>query len=360
MRGPHLGAGIVVASVLLAVVAAGPAAAQTVDPADEAEICPGTSGDSLVVVLPGDTYVRPGGDATLLPGTEAEIALCSDGGVVSTTAWPVDGGINGVTVGESERFSYPVTVEAVEGPTPVEFAPAIGQRGDVATPTVTAAPGNVTTIGVGGSTYRVAVAADNRDRLRRANNSYTETRNGMRTAAADLAENAGRLDPAPDIPDDRRLPQINRTRAVTTNYSTIQSRLFNAAANGDTGAVAALDAYERQHNDALGETRDSLETANRAIERQARSTALGVLGDLLGVALAGAVVGGIGGRVLTDRILSQVEIDRRRSSAVDFRPKHLAVQLGVAVVLVAGAVALVVTQGLLDPLVAVIRAVIGV
>ena len=360
MRGATLGVGIVAASILLALVAVGPAAAQTVDPADEAEICPGTSGDSLVVVLPGDTDVRPGDDTTLLPGTEAEIALCSGGEVISTTAWPVDGEVDGVSVGESERFSYPVTVETVEEPTPVEFAPAISQRGDVDTPTVTATPGNVMTVGVDSTTYRVAVAADDRDRLRRANDTYVETLDGMRAAAADLDEDAGRLDPDPDGPDDRRLPQINQTRAVTTNYATIQSLLFSAATSGNTEAVAALDAYERRHDDALGDTRDSLETANRAIERQARSTALGVLGNLLGVALVGAVVGGIGGRVLTDRILSEVEIDRRRSSAVDFRPKHLAVQLGIAAVLVAGAAILVVTQGLLDPLVAVVRAVIGV
>ena len=360
MRGTHLGVGVLAASILLAVVAVGPAAAQTVDPADEAEICPGTSGDSLVVVLPGDTYVRPGEDTTLLPGTEAEIALCSDGEVISTTAWSVDGGIDGVGVGESERFSYPVTVEPVAEPTPVEFAAAIGQRGDVDTPTVTATPGNVMTVGVDGTTYRVAVAADDRDRLRQANDSYTETLDGMRTAAADLDENAGRLDPDPGVPDDRRLPQINQTRAVTTNYSTIQSLLFSAATSGNAEAVAALDAYERRHDDALGETRDSLETANRAIERQARSTALGVLGNLLGVALVGAVVGGVGGRYVTSRILSDVEIGRRRSSAVDFRPRHLAGQMVAAVVCVGVAVTLVVTQGLAEPLVAVVRAVIGV
>lgn len=361
MRHSRLAAGIVAASVLLVLATAGPAAAQTVDPADEAEICPGTPADSLVVVLPGDTYVRPGETATLLPGTEAEIALCSGGEVISTTAWSVESGIDGASVADPGEFSYPVTFDPVEEPTDVEFASAVGQRGDVDAPSVTATPGKVATTRVGGDAYRVTVATDGgRERFERANASYTATLEGIRVAAADLDENAGGLDPDADVPDDRRLPQINQTRAVTANYSFIQSVLFSSAASGNAEAVAALDAYEQRHVAALADARDSLESANRAIARQARATAVGVLANFVGVLLVGAVVGGIGGRYLTDRILSGVEITRRRSSAVDFRPRHLVRQFVVALVFVGGAVALVVTQGLLGPLVAAVRAVIGV
>jgi hypothetical protein len=361
MRADSRAIGIVATSLLLALAAAGPAAAQAVDPADEAEICPGTQGDSLVVVLPGDTYVRPGDEAALLPGTSAEIALCSGGEVISTTAWPVDDAVDGVSVGDAREFSYPVTVASVGSPTPVAFAPAIQQRGEVSTPAVTATPGKVTVARVGGDAYTVTVATEGgRDRFRRADDAYAATLDGMRTAAADLDGNAGTLDPNHSVSDHRRLPQINRTRAVIANYSTIQSVLFSSAASGNAEAVAALDAYERRHADALGETRDSLASANRAIARQARAAAIGVLGNLLGVFVVGAVAGGVGGRYVTSRILSDVEIDRRRSSAVDFRPRHLVGQIVVAVVSVGIAVALVVTQGLAEPLVAAVRAVIGV
>ena len=364
MRASRLAVGMIVVSVLVVAAASAPTAAQ-IEGTDqeEAEICgDAPAGNSLVLVLPGDTYVYPGGQRALLPGTTGELALCSDGELQTTPAtWDVDeGSTTGLRVTSESDYGHTVTVEPVEASTSVGFGVTSDLGGSIESPTVTASPGRVMTVGVGGDTYRVSVNDGDRDRLRRANDSYTATLDGMRTAAADLDEDAGQLDPDPDVPDDRRLPQINQTRAVTTNYSTIQSLLFSAATSGNTEAVAALDAYERRHDDALGDTRDSLETANQAIEQQARSTALGVLGNLLGVALVGAVVGGIGGRVLTDRILSEVEIDRRRSSAVDFRPKHLAVQLGIAAVLVAGAVILVVTQGLLDPLVAVVRAVIGV
>jgi hypothetical protein len=102
-----------------------------------------------------------------------------------------------------------------------------------------------------------------------------------------------------------------------------------------------------------------LENANEAMEAQARSTALGVLTNVFGIALVGAIIGGVGGRVVTNRILSDVEVNRRRSSAVDFSPKHLAGQTAVALLFIIGAAALVVTQGLLEPLGAVVQAVIG-
>lgn len=359
MRATHLAVGVVVVS-LLAVGATAPAAAQVDGNSGEA-ICADAppNGDSLVVVLPDDTYVYANEGVTLLPGTEADIALCSGGDVVSTGAWPVSD-IDGVNVTGSDEFSYGITTEPVETRTNATFDSAISQRGEVNTPAVTVVPGRVTTTRVGGDTYRIALGSDHRNTFMHANTSYATTRSEMRNAAAALNDTAGQIAANDSLPDDERIPEVNRTDTLNEEYTTIQDLLFASAADGNTAAADALEAYEQQHTASLAETRNHLRNANQAIEAQARSTALGVLANFIGVALVGAIVGGVGGRVATNRILSGVEVDRRRSSAVDFSPKHLAGQVGFALLSIVGAVALVVGLGLLAPLVAVVRAVIGV
>ena len=360
MRATHFAVGVVVVS-LLAVGATAPAAAQVDGNSGEA-ICADAppNGDSLVVVLPDDTYVYANEGVTLLPGTEADIALCSGGDVVSTGAWPVSD-IDGVNVTGSDEFSYGITTEPVETRTNATFDSAISQRGEVNTPAVTVVPGRVTTTHVGGEPYRIALSSDHRNTFMNANTSYATTRSEMRNAAAALNDSLPDDERIPEvIPDDERIPEVNQTDTLNEEYTTIQDLLFTSAADGNTAAADALEAYEQQHTASLAETRNHLRNANQAIEAQARSTALGVLANFIGVALVGAIVGGVGGRVATNRILSGVEVDRRRSSAVDFSPKHLAGQVGFALLSIVGAVALVVGLGLLAPLVAVVRAVIGV
>jgi hypothetical protein len=359
MRATHLAIGVVVVS-LLVVGAAAPAAAQ-VDENNGEAICEGTpgSGDSLVVVLPDGTYVHADDEVTLLPGTEADIVLCSGGDVVSTSAWPVSDTIDGVNVTSTDEFSYAITIDPVETRTEPDFGSAIDQRGEVNTPDVAVVPGRVTTARVGDKSYQIALGSDQRNTFMNANTSYTTTLNEMRNAAAALNNSAGQIDPNNSVPDDQRASNVNQTDTLNGEYTTIQERLFSSAAGGNADAVAALDAYEQRHTTSLAETRNHLRNANEAIRSQARSTALGVLANFIGVALVGAIIGGFGGRAVTNRILSDVEVNRRRSSAVDFSPKHLAGQIGVALLLIIGAVALVVVLGLLDPLVAVVQAVIG-
>lgn len=355
MRGTRLAVGVVVVSLLAVGAAAGPAAAQ-VDSADEADVCEGApaNGDSLVVVLPDDRYVHADQDITLLPGTEADIALCSGGELVSTSAWPVSGDIAGVDVSDAADFSYPITITPVTEEAGVAFGPAIEQRGDVNTPSVTVTPGRVTEIDVGGDSYDVAIDGTGRERLVRASSDYETAVGEMQTTAADLDESAGEITPDHGVPDDERVPTLNQTRAVNDNYTHIQSVLF--AAN----ATAALSAYEARHTGALDEVSGKLKRANGKIAAQARSAAIAVLGNFVGLLVGGVIVGGVSGWFATNRILSRVEVKRRRSSAVDFRPKHLAGQVAIAVVLVGGAIGLAFVRNLLGPLVAAIRAVIGV
>lgn len=354
MRGTHLTVGIVVLSLLAVGAVTGPAAAQ-VDSADETEICADApaNGDSLVVVLPGDRYVHADQAVTLLPGTEADIALCSGGELISTSAWPVSNDIDGVNVSSSDDFSYAITITNVEESGPVEFGPAIEQRGDVNTPSVTATPGRLVVTEIGGGTYRVAIDGDDRSRLDQANSNYESTIEEMQTAAVNLNQSAGEIAPDHGISDDdERVPNINQTQAVNDNYTQIQTVLFDADATG------ALRAYEQQHNATLAETSGHLENANQKIAAQAQATATGVLGNFLGVLVGGAVLGGIGGWFATNKILARVEVERRRSSAVDFQPKHLAGQAVVALVLVGIAVGLAFGLGLIEPLIVAVQAVI--
>lgn len=354
MRGTRLIVGIVVVSLLAVGAVTGPAAAQ-VDSADETEICTEApaNGDSLVVVLPGDRYVHADQEVTLLPGTEADIALCSGGELISTSAWPVSDDVDGVNVSNAADFSYAITITNVEESGPVEFGPAIEQRGDVNTPSVTATPGRLVVTQVDGETYRVAVDADDRNRLDQANSDYEGTIEEMQTAAVNLNESAGQIAPDHGTPDDERVADINQTQAVNDNYTQIQSVLF------DADATSALQAYEQQHNATLAETRGHLENANQKVAAQAQATATGVLGNFLGVLVGGVIAGGVGGWFATNRILARVEVERRRSSAVDFQPKHLAGQAVVALVLIGIAVGLAVGLGLIEPLIAVVQAVIG-
>jgi hypothetical protein len=361
MRATHLAVGVVVVS-LLAVGATAPAAAQVDGNSGEA-ICADAppNGDSLVVVLPDDTYVYANEGVTLLPGTEADIALCSGGDVVTTDGdrWPVSNDIDGVNVTSTDPRSYGITIEDVETRTSPDFESAISVD-EISTPDVVVAPGKVTTARVGGSTYRVAL--DDKQAFTTTNESYVETLSSIRRSAANLnrTANGERRISATSNTTERWVANINQTQAVRDNYTTVQSALFRSARGGSGTAVEALDAYDAYHNNELTQATTDLENANEAIEAQARSTALGVLANFIGVALVGAIVGGVGGRVATNRILSGVEVDRRRSSAVDFSPKHLAGQVGFALLSIVGAVALVVGLGLLAPLVAVVRAVIGV
>ena len=368
MRYSRLAVVIVVASLVAVAAASAPAAAQIEGTEqEETDICGDTSGNSLVLVLPGDTYVYPGDQRALLPGTTGELALCSDGQLQLTpAAWDIDNGsTTGLRVTGEHDYSHTITISPVDGSTPVGFGVTSDLEGSIESPNLNATPGRVMTVGVAGNEYNVTVANDSERRaFEEANTSYTATLEEMREAATDLNGSAGQLDPNASVSDDERLPQINQTRAVTANYSDIQSLLFSSATSGNTEAVAALDAYERRDIDTRGEIRDTLATVNQAIAQQTRNTAVNVLANLVGVLLVGAVVGGVGGRFLTDKILSKVEIDRRRSSAVEFSPRHLAIQLGAAVLLVGAAVVLVVLSNLLDPLLATVsaavRAVIGV
>ena len=359
MRATHLAVCVVVVS-LLAVGATAPAAAD-VDESNGEAICEGTpgSGDSLVVVLPDDTYVHADDEVTLLRGTEADIALCSGGDVVSTSAWPMSDTIDGINVTSTDEFSYAITIENVETRAEPDFGSAIGQRGEVNTPTTAVVPGRVTTTRVGGDTYQIALNSSQRETFTDATASYTTTLDEMRNAAVALNDTAGKIDANDSISDDERIPKLNQTGILNEEYTTIQKRLFTSATGGNAAAADALDAYEQQHTASLAETRNHLRNANEAMEAQARSTALGVLTNVFGIALVGAIIGGVGGRVVTNRILSDVEVNRRRSSAVDFSPKHLAGQTAVALLFIIGAAALVVTQGLLEPLGAVVQAVIG-
>jgi hypothetical protein len=368
MRASHLAVGVVVVSLLVVAAASAPAAAQ-IEGTDQEEtaICgDAPSGNSLVLVLPGDTYVYPSDQRALLPGTTGELAFCSDGELQTTpAAWDIDNeSTTGLRVTGESDYGHTVTITPVDERTPVGFGATSGLEGSIKSPSVNATPGRVMTVGVDGNEYSVTVANDSkRQEFEEANTSYTATLEEIREAATDLngsAHGENGLGPNASVPDDERLPQINQTQAVTANYSEIQSLLFSSATSGNTDAVAALDSYEDRNATEFNKIKEELGDANDKIDQQTRSTAFRVLRDLLGVLLVGAVGGGVGGRFLTNRILSKVEIDRRRSSAVEFSPRHLAIQLGGALVLIAGAVLLVVTQGLLDPLVAVFRAVIGV
>lgn len=367
MRASHLVVGLVAVSLLVVAVAAGSAAAEPIEGTDEAaeEICqPAPDGNSLVIVLPDDTKVYPGEERTrLLPGTTGDLVLCSDGTLEPVgSAWELnEEATTGVNVTASHARNYDITVEDVERSTEITFelssTPAGGQVGR---PAVNATPGRLTTARINGSTYQIALNSDQAETFTTANTSYTTTISSMRDAAARLNRSAGEIAASNNVSDDERIPTINQTQTVENNYTRLQGLLFASARSGNANAADALDAYNTYHNDTLNETEGHLESANQRIAKQTRSTALDVLVNFVGVALVGGILGGIGSRVVTNRILSRVEGKRRRSSAVDFRPKHITGQLLAALVLLAVAVALIVLGELLGPLGAVFGAVIPI
>jgi cell division protein ZapA (FtsZ GTPase activity inhibitor) len=216
---------------------------------------------------------------------------------------------------------------------------------------VTVTPGRVASVSVDGRSFTVVVDRDTRSRLGEASDSYGTTVEEMQTAAGNLN---GSVEDGNATELEAQLSEVNQTRALNQDYTRIQGILFAANATG------ALDAYEKRHTESLAEVRGNLTDANQSLAQQTQGAATSVLGNLLAVLLVGAVLGGVGGRFATNRILSSVEAERRRSSAVDFRPKHLAVQLAVALVLVGGAVALAAVLGLFDPLIIAVEAVIPV
>ena len=352
MRMVRLTVGIIVLSLVLGGVAAGPASAQ-VDSSNGADVCADAppSGDSLVVALPDGTYVYGNEAVTLLPGTEADIALCSGGDVVSTTAWPglSNNGIDGVNVITQNDFNYSISVTDVPEDQSINFGSAIEQRDEVNAPEVAVTPGRIASISVDGERFTIVVNSTTRRELSDTSGSYETTLDDMQTAARNLNSSAGNQNAA-NL--NGQLSEANKTQALDDDYAQIQSTLF--AAN----STEALTAYEEHHTSSLAEVRGNLSDANGKIITRTRNTAVGVLGNLLAVLLAGAVLGGIGGWYGTNRVLSDVEGKRRRSSAVDFRPKHLAGQAAVAVLFVGGAVALAVVLGLLNPIIVAIGAVI--
>ena len=367
MRVSHLAVGVVVLSLLAVAVAAGPAAAAEIEGTDENEeaICgDASSGNSLVIVLPDETYVHSNDEATLLPGTTGDLVLCSDGDLQPIpSAWELDeGAAAGLNVTGTYEFNYDITVENVETSTDVEFAltTSPGSPGSVGSPAVTATPGQVTTARLGGETYSIALNEDQASTFTEANESYVETLGEIHSSAETLNRSTERNRIiATSNTTQEWVSDINQTRTVRTNYVELQRELFSSARSGNANAAEALNGYEAYHDRTLARTSDELESAKQNIDQQASATALGVLANFVGVLLVGAVVGGIGGRVATNRVLAKVEDKRRRSSAVDFHPKHLAGQLLLALVLLGAAVTVVVTQGLLDPLLAVFSAVIG-
>jgi hypothetical protein len=358
MRGHSLAAGVVAASLLVLGLAAvaGPAAAQ-VDPANEDDICEGApDGDSLVLVLPSGTYVHAGESVTLLPGTEADVALCSDGQIDpagADSAWALQGNVDGISIDSTDENSYGIVVDDVTREVSVDLAPAVTSR-SVTAPDVTASPGKVTTARVDGEAYQVAFAGD-RQEFVDANGSYVATLTGMRSAAERLNRSAGSGSVNRSTFED-----VNRTAALRTEYASVQSLLFDSATDGGGAATAALEAYQRRHQNTIAETATHLRNANRKLRGRAASVATTVLANLLGVLVVGAVVGGIGGRAGTNYVLERVENKRRRSSAYDFRLRQLLPQFGVALLLIGIAIGVAVAVGLVEPLVAAVLAVIGV
>jgi cell division protein ZapA (FtsZ GTPase activity inhibitor) len=347
--------GIIVLSLVLGGVAAGPASAQVNDD-NGAEVCADAprDGDSLVVALPDGTYVYGDESVTLLPGTEADIALCSggeDNNVVPTSAWPGpnNNDIDGVNVISQNEYNYSIRVTDVPEDPDISFGSAIEQRNEVNAPEVAVTPGRIASISIDGERFTIVVNSDTRRNLTDASGSYETTLNEMQTAAGNINSSAknGSIEGL-----NESLSGVNKTRALNDDYAQIQSILFTANATG------ALNASEEQHTKSLKEVQENLTATNGKLNDRTGNTAGKVLDDLLAVLLAGAVLGGVGGWYGTNRVLSDVENKRRRSSAVDFRPKHLAGQAAVAVLLVGGAVALAVVLGLLNPIIVAIGAVI--
>ena len=362
MRMGRLTVGIVVLSLVVAGVAVAPASAQ-VDSSNGAEVCADAprDGDSLVVALPDGTYVYGNEAVTLLRGTEADIALCSggeDNDVVPTSAWQglSDNEIEGITVTSENEFNYSISVGDVAESRGINFGSAIEDRGEVNSPDVTVTPGRVGSISVDGERYTVVVDDSTRSNLTEANDSYRTTLDGMQTAASNLSRSVGDKNTTElnTTNLNGQLSEINRTQRLNDDYAQIQSILFTANATG------ALNASEDQHTESLAKVRENLTATNVELDRRTGQKARGVLGNLFAVLLAGAVLGGVGGWYGTNRVLSDVENKRRRSSAVDFRPKHLAGQAAVAVLFVGGAVALAVVRELLNPLIIAIGAVIPI
>jgi hypothetical protein len=365
MRASHLVVGLVAVSLLVVAVAAGSAAAEPIEGTDEAaeEICqPAPDGNSFVIVLPDDTNVYPGEERTrLLPGTTGDLVLCSDGTLEPVgSAWELnEEATTGVNVTASHARNYDITVEDVERSTEITFelssTPAGGQVGR---PAVNATPGQLTTAHLGDNTYQIALNDSQEQRFRQVNGSYIDTLAEINSSAENLNQTDWENIDADNDTIKGWVSNISQTRAVRTNYTELQLVLFESARSGNANAAEALDGYATYNESAFAQASNDLRNTNANLAQETRSTALDVLVNFVGVALVGGILGGIGGRVVTNRILSRVEGKRRRSSAVDFRPKHITGQLLAALVLLAVAVALIVIGELLGPLGAVFGAVI--
>lgn len=342
MRTTHLAIGIVVISLLAVGATPGSVTAQ-----NNAEVCPGTPGDTLVIVFPDGTAVHSG-SVTLLPGTEGDFVLCNGGSRDFTVEWSLNGEIEGISIGEAGDRSYPITVQNVSTQTsPQNPASAVTNHTDVSGPDIIVTPGRIAAVEVGEETYPVVVDADDRSQLNQASSDYEAARSRMLNAAE-------RLNGTENVSSG--FEEFNQTRDsyadVTENYTDIQLVLF------DANATRVLEEYDQRHAEGVNNTRVHLKNAKENITGEVENDAFDIVGGLIVFLIVGSIVGAVGGRFVTDRILTQVEGKRRRSSAVDFRPKHLAGQAAAAVLLVGGAVALAVVLKLLNPIIVAIGAVI--
>jgi hypothetical protein len=349
--------GVVVGMVLLAGVAA-PTTAQSGD--DASSICPGTAGDSLVVVLPDGTAVQPGDSATLYAGTGGELVLCS-GGEFDTnptgSRWELNGdAIDGITVEGSSEYRYEITIANVDERVTIDFGAdsAISGPSEVNTPDIEATAGTLDVVSVGGSgPYRISFADEDRlTRFQDANDTYVSTAGEMRTAAAEINADGAAVDRG-------RITELDQTTAFRDSYDTVQRSLFAAAAAGDADATAAMGAYADHREETVTAVQNDLRAANEKLGSRARNGATSLLLNVVGFLIVGAVVGGALGRYVTGKILGEVAHKRSRTSAVDFSPRQLAGQLGAAVLLLLAATGIGWYFGLVDALVAALRAVIG-
>lgn len=343
-------------AVALLAGAAVPAAAQS---AGDGDVCPTGSGNSLVVLLPDGTAVQPGDEVALYTGTEAELFLCSDGDYTSNptgSLWELNGdAVDGVVVDDDGalEYRYEITFDGVDEPTPVDFGSGIDGPSDIDEPSVTATPGHVAVLSVGEEQYRVSLSnADEAETLRQRSQTYASTASEMRDAASSLrSANESGVDAS-------TVETVNQTGELNESYAAVQTTLFAAAADGDEDAAAALDAYHAHRDDTVASAREGLNSAQNSVQRDARSAAMSVLLNVLGLLAVGAVIGGAGGWYYTKGIMEDVDYKRSRVSGFDFGSSLLAKQLVVAGVLLVAAVGIVVGTGLTDTLVAVFRAVI--
>ncbi|MFB6091747.1 MAG: hypothetical protein ABEK02_01910 [Haloquadratum sp.] len=349
MRTKRIALGVLAILVIFSGTAS-PVAAQSVSEED----CP-VGEDNLILVLPGGTVVEPGENITLYPGTKVNIALC-DGGIPMTPGpnkyWALRSA-EGLSVAEPKGKFYPATIANVNATVEVALGEAT-TKDSVTAPKLTVVAGNVVTASPGEETYQISV--ENPSQFRKRNEAYYKTAREMRTSA-------NRLNRSADTGNISKLSKkrrgVNQTGVLESNYRAVQSMLFRAATRHNRDAVAALGAYYEHRNETLTAVRTDLRNANDQLRTRARKSAMGVVTNLLGFVLLGAIVGGVGGWYVTDRVLDRVAHRRSRTSAVDFHPKQLGGQLLVALVCIVAAGAVVWQFELVGPLGAVFEAVIG-